>query len=173
LRNPDFIVQNAKAGDFLFLACDGIYEGDIFTRESVIAWIVEKFKEFPDPAVVCAKLLDEVLHRGSKDNMSAMIVLFEDGTEYHTEKTEYRPGPWHTGENDHKFQDAYASDARANGYDVPSAIRLSTEQKLAEEELARKKTEPAGTNSSSSDNSSNSNMSSEHPNQGTPSNTSS
>jgi len=30
---PDFRVETVKPGDFLFIACDGIYESDVFTRE--------------------------------------------------------------------------------------------------------------------------------------------
>jgi len=136
--NPDFIVETATNGDFLLLACDGIYEGDIFTRESVIQWVGDKLKEFQDPALVSAKLLDECLSRGSRDNMSAMIVLFEDGTSYVQEKNQYIPGPWYNGENDHKFQEAYTQDARAAGYDLTEALKLYRELKAKEDEEARK-----------------------------------
>jgi len=149
--NPDFITKVAKPGDFLFMACDGIYEGDVFSRESVIEWIVDKMKEISDPAVVCAKLLDEVLARGSRDNMSAMLIFFEDGRPYHQDNNQYVPGPWYNGDNDSKFQDAYASDARASGYDLPSALKLYRENKLKEEEEARLTTPSISTSSASSD----------------------
>lgn len=139
--NPDFRTETAKTGDFLFLACDGIYEGDVFTRESVIQWLVEKLKEIPDPALVCAKLLDEVLARGSRDNMSAMLIFFEDGTAYHQEINQYLPGQWYNGENDHKFQEAYTADARAAGYELKNALKLYEENKAKDEEEARKKAE--------------------------------
>jgi len=137
--NPDFITVNAAQGDFLLMACDGIYEGDIFTRESVIQWVVEKMKEFPnDSALVCAKLLDECLARGSRDNMSAMIIQFESGTAYHTDVNQYIPGPYFNGENDHKFQEAYLQDARSAGYTLPQALqlyeKLTREAKEKEEE---------------------------------------
>jgi len=149
--DPDFIEQSAKTGDFLLMACDGIYEGDIFTRESVIQWVAEKMKEFPtDPAMVCAKLLDECLMRGSRDNMSAMIILFENGTEYLQEKTQYIPGPWHNGENDHKFQDAYTADARAAGYELPEALKLYEDMKAKEEEARNKP--PAAANDANTNN---------------------
>jgi len=141
--NPDFVTVNAKPGDFLFMACDGIYEGDIFSRDSVIHWIVEKLKEIPDPALVCAKLLDEVLARGSRDNMSAMLIFFENGTQYHQDANQYVPGQWHNGENDHKFQEAYTEDARSAGYDLQSALKLYHENKIRDEEEARKKAEAA------------------------------
>lgn len=122
--NPDFITVTAEPGDFLFMACDGIYEGDVFTRESVIQWLVEKLKEVGDPAVACGKLLDECLARGSRDNMSAMIIQFENGTSYHKDENQYIPGPYYNGENDHKFQEAYLQDARTSGYTLPQALQL-------------------------------------------------
>jgi len=149
--NPDFIVNKCQTGDFLLMCCDGIYEGDIFTRESVIQWVADKMKEVNDPALVCAKLLDECLYRGSRDNMSAMMIFFEDGTSYHQDKNEYIPGPWYTGENDHKFQDAYTADARASGYELADALKLYSELKLKEEETNRAKsgTQNRASNSSS------------------------
>jgi len=148
--NPDFVEEIAKAGDFLFMACDGIYEGDIFTRESVIQWLSEKLEDLKDPAVVCAKLLDECLARGSRDNMSAMIILFENGIEYARDH-EYLPGPWHNGENDHKFQDAYTADARAAGYELQDALALYN--RLKEESRVK----PAGTEAPKTNNTVNNN----------------
>jgi len=150
--NPDFITVNATTGDFLLMACDGIYEGDIFTRESVIQWVVEKMKEINDPAMVCAKLLDECLARGSRDNMSAMIIQFENGTQYHNDVNQYIPGPYFNGENDHKFQEAYLQDARSAGFTLPQALQLyekmTREAKEKEEESkgvdAKPTTETAG-----------------------------
>jgi len=137
--NPEFIVELATGEDFLFLACDGVYEGDIFSRESVIAWIAEKLNETDDTAVVCAKLLDECLQRGSRDNMSAMIIQFKDGTSYHQDKHEYIPGPWFSEENDHKFQEAYIADAKTAGYELADALKMYKELEAKKLESAAKK----------------------------------
>jgi protein phosphatase 2C family protein 2/3 len=40
--NPDFINVDGGPNDFLFMACDGIYEADIFDRQGVIDWIAKK-----------------------------------------------------------------------------------------------------------------------------------
>jgi len=137
--NPEFIVEVASNDDFLFMACDGIYEGDIFSRDTVIAWISEKLNETDDTALICAKLLDECLQRGSRDNMSAMIIQFKDGTSYHQENHEYIPGPWFNEENDHKFQEAYIADAKAAGYELDAALRLYKENEAKKLEAASKK----------------------------------
>jgi len=121
---PDFIVEEATKDDFLFLACDGIYEGDVFSRESVIKWVADKLAETDDLAIICASVLDECLKRGSRDNMSAMIIQFVDGTSYHREDTEYLPGPWYAEEGDTKFQEAYIKDAKDSGYSLQDALKL-------------------------------------------------
>jgi len=112
---PDFITaDDVNENDFLLLACDGIYEGDIFTREGVIEWIAQKLKQTDDLAVIVADLLDECKDRGSRDNMSAMIIQFKDGTDYHSDD-EYVPGPYYLGSRHSKFQEAYRKFAEKSG----------------------------------------------------------
>jgi len=130
---PEIIINNATKDDFLFLACDGIYEGDIFTRESVIKYISDQLKHNDDLAVISASVLDECLRRGSRDNMSAMIIQFIDGTEY-SKPTEYIPGPFE--QNDSRFQEAYTKDALAAGYTLEQALQKRTQI----EELEKNKT---------------------------------
>jgi len=121
---PDFVIEDATKEDFLFLACDGIYEGDVFSRESVIKWVSDKLAETDDIALVCAQVLDECLKRGSRDNMSAMIIQFFDGTSYHRDDLNYVPGPWHAEEGDNKFQEAYIKDAKDAGFSLQDALNL-------------------------------------------------
>jgi serine/threonine protein phosphatase PrpC len=121
---PDWIEQEATPDDFLFMACDGIYESDIFSRESAVDWIAERLKHTNDLAMVCADLLEECLTRGSRDNMSAMIIQFKNGTDYHKDQIEYRPGPWFDEESDQKFQEAYIADAKCAGYTIDQAHQL-------------------------------------------------
>jgi serine/threonine protein phosphatase PrpC len=122
---PDFItINDGTTSDFLFMACDGIYEADIFDRQTVIEWIANKMLTTNDLAKICADLLDECLERGSHDNMSAMIIQFQDGTSYSKEGFEFIPGPWHESEQDKKFQTAYIADAKAAGFTIEKAHEL-------------------------------------------------
>jgi protein phosphatase len=115
---PDYcVLRDVTSKDFLFIACDGIYEGDIFTRESVVEWITNKMKETEDLAMIMADLLDECLLRGSRDNMSAMLIQFKDGRDYDKED-EYIPGPYFEGQKHGKFQDAYQQFAEKGGLTV-------------------------------------------------------
>jgi len=60
---PDYKVMDILEGDILLLACDGIYEGDHFTRESVVKWVSQKLEETDDLAQIMADLLDECLKK--------------------------------------------------------------------------------------------------------------
>lgn len=134
--DPDFDTQDANKDDFLFLACDGIFEGDIFTRESLIDFISDKLAETKqdfasaDLAKVCAQVLDECLKRGSRDNMSCMIVQFIDGSSFN-HKNEYIPGPYFLDDGDSKFRDAYQKDAEAAGYSLEEAQKLRKQHEQA------------------------------------------
>jgi len=128
---PDYVCQEVTHEDFLFIACDGIYEGDIFTRESVVEWISDKLKETNDIAQVMAELLDECVVRGSRDNMSAMLVQFKDGTDYE-KPDEYVPGQYHEGPRHQKFQEAYKMFAEKYNCSLEESIKKF-------EELERKK----------------------------------
>jgi len=120
---PEIIVNEATGDDYLFLACDGIYEGDYFSRDSAIKYISDQLKQTDDLAAISAALLDECLKKGSRDNMSAMIIQFTDGTSYGRDP-EYIPGPYYKEENDSKFREAYAKDAQAAGYTAEKALEL-------------------------------------------------
>lgn len=119
---PDIRFEIAHSNDFLFIACDGIYESDICTRESIMKFIENEMNHTDDLAKICANVLDECLSRGSRDNMTAMIVMFSDGTSYDRDN-EYIPGPYQ-GQPDKKFEEAYRLDAEAAGYTLEEALKL-------------------------------------------------
>jgi len=104
--DPEYKTIEVSGDDFLLIGCDGIYEGDIFSVESVIKYVSDKLENSNDLAQIAADLLDECLERGSKDNMSAMIIQFKDGKDYQ-KVDEFVPGPFHEGPRHHEFQEAY------------------------------------------------------------------
>jgi len=130
--DPEFKTIDVQIGDFLFIGCDGIYEGDIFNTESVVKFISDKLVQTQDLAQISADLLEECLRRGSKDNMSAMIVQFKDGKDYHGDD-EYVPGPFHEGPRHQEFQEAYQNFAQQYGN-----LSLQDSRKLYEEKYAMK-----------------------------------
>ena len=74
---PDIkIVKIDGTEQFVLLACDGIWDvqtnaqaGDFMKKA-----IVEKYKEDP-PEIVTEKILDHALDKGSRDNMTALVII--------------------------------------------------------------------------------------------------
>jgi len=120
---PDYNTVVVGSDEFLFIGCDGIYESDIFTFDSVVKWIYTKLEQTDDLAKICADLLDECLLRGSRDNMSAMIVQLKDGLSYNRED-EFIPGPYHEGPRHNEFQEAYKNFAEYAGYTTDEARNI-------------------------------------------------
>jgi len=125
--DPEYKTIEVTTDDFLLIGCDGIYEGDIFTVDSVIKYIYDKLEKTDDLAQIAAELLEECLERGSKDNMSAMIIQFKNGKDY-DRSDEFVPGPYHEGPRHHEFQEAYTNFAKHYGnMNVEEARKLYDE----------------------------------------------
>lgn len=112
---PDVRYFEAEVGDILLVCCDGIVEQ--MTNEDAAAFIYDEAKKSTaDPATICAGLLELSLSRGSKDNMSAMICVFEDGTD-NNHKDTFIPGPYTAHKSKRNFSQAYLDDAKSHGYE--------------------------------------------------------
>jgi serine/threonine protein phosphatase PrpC len=110
---PDVTVQTAEAGDALLLCCDGIVEQ--MTNEDAAAYVHAQMQQpsaAADPAVVMSGLLDYSLEKGSKDNMTAMLIMFTDGNGYEA-KQQYLPGPYYG--DSREFVEAFKADAKRHG----------------------------------------------------------
>ena len=64
--------------DFVLIFCDGVYEGD-FTNEQIAQFTAKQLEHTSDLAAVCASVCDEALHRGSRDNISCMLIKCHSG----------------------------------------------------------------------------------------------
>jgi len=124
---PEYKEEILSRGDFLLIACDGIYEGDIFTIESAHEWVDKKLKETDDLAEITAQLLDECLARGSRDNMSAVLIQFTDGSSYGKED-QFLPGPYHDNPRNTDHQEAYKLFAEGFGISVEESKKKYEER---------------------------------------------
>lgn len=92
---PDITRLTVQEGDYLIIACDGVFEGS-FSNEEVVQFV---FSQLPAPqgdlAVIAARVCDQAVRRGSKDNISCLIVQLKDGTEMVAKHGEngFVPGP--------------------------------------------------------------------------------
>ena len=57
------------------MACDGIW--DVSTSEAARDFVTTHLKAGLEPQQICERLLDHCLLHDSKDNMTAVLVLFE------------------------------------------------------------------------------------------------
>lgn len=69
-----------NSGDFCVLGCDGVFEGQ-FSNQEVVAFVAEELKRTTDLADIAGRVCEEAVARGSKDNISCMVVMFGSGDE--------------------------------------------------------------------------------------------
>ena len=129
IASPDVTHVECGKEDFVFLSCDGVYERN-FSNEEVITFVQTKLSQTNDLAAVASMVCDEAVARGSKDNISAMILQFADGTDYQnlTEKVETLPGPFHR--RSEEFQKAYV--AQLGGLALNEAVLRRYDHAVAE-----------------------------------------
>lgn len=75
---PDIVVQNRNPDldEFIVIACDGIF--DVQTNHECISMTAEIFQDGErDLGLVCEEILDMCLDKGSKDNMTALVIKFQ------------------------------------------------------------------------------------------------
>jgi len=77
---PDLdIIERSDDDEFLILACDGVW--DVMTNQEVIEYITSRLLIYSDLKKVCEELLETCLAKGSRDNMSVILVKFPHAPE--------------------------------------------------------------------------------------------
>ncbi|CAF4092983.1 unnamed protein product [Rotaria magnacalcarata] len=74
-----FYVRQAKQDEqpaFIVLACDGIW--DVMTNEELATYILGRMRVTDDLCEIANSILDMCLYKGSKDNMSLIIIAFKN-----------------------------------------------------------------------------------------------
>ncbi|KAL7877557.1 hypothetical protein AOLI_G00024960 [Acnodon oligacanthus] len=66
------IVRSEAEDEFVVLACDGIW--DVMSNEELCAFIRARLEVSDDLEKVCNEVVDTCLHKGSRDNMSVVLV---------------------------------------------------------------------------------------------------
>eukprot|EP00475_Leptophrys_vorax_P043922 TRINITY_DN8613_c0_g1_i2.p1 TRINITY_DN8613_c0_g1~~TRINITY_DN8613_c0_g1_i2.p1 ORF type:complete len:477 (+),score=114.93 TRINITY_DN8613_c0_g1_i2:87-1517(+) len=87
---PDIEQRFAHEGDFLLVACDGLFEK--LETVKIVEIIRDSLDEKMDPCDALVKVLDASQMAGSTDNMTAILTVFQDGTHYHREQPEFDVG---------------------------------------------------------------------------------
>jgi serine/threonine protein phosphatase PrpC len=73
---PEFFIKERlpEIDEFLVLACDGVW--DVMTNEDICDFISARMKISDDLETICNEVIDTCLNKGSRDNMSIIIIAF-------------------------------------------------------------------------------------------------
>ncbi|RWS30976.1 Protein phosphatase 1B-like protein [Leptotrombidium deliense] len=74
---PEITVQQreCETDEFLVLACDGVW--DVMSNDDLCDFIRYQLTLQSDLETICSSIIDTCLHKGSKDNMSVVLVVLE------------------------------------------------------------------------------------------------
>lgn len=70
-----FVEERANDDEFLVLACDGVW--DVMSNEELCDFVRNRMETTSDLDYICNLVIDTCLHKGSRDNMSVVIVAFD------------------------------------------------------------------------------------------------
>lgn len=70
-----FLEKRCSDEEFLVLACDGIW--DVMTNDDVCDFVRDRMKLTNSLESICNQVIDTCLNKGSRDNMSIVIVAFK------------------------------------------------------------------------------------------------
>jgi len=137
---PDYQSIELEEGDCLLLSCDGLTEQ--LENKDIYDELLDLQNKHPNDAdVVLNGLLQKALKSGSKDNMTAVLVEFRDGTEFRERDSSrvrtLRPGPLMDYIRSSQFFDAYIKNVKSMGLSDCHALREAgflRDLKIAEEE---------------------------------------
>ncbi|PAA51896.1 hypothetical protein BOX15_Mlig030480g1 [Macrostomum lignano] len=73
---PEIFSESRDDKDqFIVLACDGIW--DVMTNEELCSFVLDRARVRNSLSAVCDDVVDTCLHKGSRDNMSVIIIAFD------------------------------------------------------------------------------------------------
>lgn len=123
---PDVSHINMKfnaPGDFVVLCCDGVFESN-FSNEEVIEFVKEKMETVKDLAELSGLVCEEAVSRGSRDNISCMIVQFTDGADMAAKPAVVTvPGPFNAPRSN-AFVKMYKEMAIKGGMSIEEALEI-------------------------------------------------
>eukprot|EP00998_Keelungia_sp_KM082_P012334 NODE_865_length_1587_cov_52.655479_g854_i0.p1 GENE.NODE_865_length_1587_cov_52.655479_g854_i0~~NODE_865_length_1587_cov_52.655479_g854_i0.p1 ORF type:complete len:501 (+),score=87.75 NODE_865_length_1587_cov_52.655479_g854_i0:160-1503(+) len=125
IAQPEQRHETAEPGDFVLLCCDGVFESN-FTNEEVVEYVHQQLATTDDLGVICCRVCDQALERGSRDNVTCMLLRFEDGSKYGP-PMQFYPGPY-ASPNHSGFCNAYQAMAEMAGLNTAAAIEARFDQ---------------------------------------------
>merc|ERR1711934_1299071 len=73
---PEFYIKerDESRDEFLVLACDGVW--DVMSNEEICSFIGHRMRVHDNLETICNEVIDTCLYKGSRDNMSIIIIAF-------------------------------------------------------------------------------------------------
>merc|ERR1712020_580238 len=73
---PEFYMKKRESDkdEFLVLACDGVW--DVMTNEDICSFVAARMRVTDNLEQIANEVIDTCLHKGSRDNMSIIIIAF-------------------------------------------------------------------------------------------------
>lgn len=130
ISEPDVTVMECVAGEKIVVVCDGLLERA--SNEQLIEFVESSLNDKSDPAALACDMLEWSLGRGSKDNMTAMVILLEDGSDYNAED-EYIAGPIAHAETDRNFVETYVAYAKSHGVEPGKCLQMARLQDIKQQ----------------------------------------
>eukprot|EP01004_Peranema_trichophorum_P002302 NODE_1371_length_1986_cov_81.784219_g1161_i0.p1 GENE.NODE_1371_length_1986_cov_81.784219_g1161_i0~~NODE_1371_length_1986_cov_81.784219_g1161_i0.p1 ORF type:complete len:535 (+),score=91.62 NODE_1371_length_1986_cov_81.784219_g1161_i0:85-1689(+) len=112
---PDTNRMVVRRGDVVILACDGVFER--MTNAEVVGFVMQNRHQLKE--LTAAGLCQEALRRGSTDNITAMVLEFEPGTNF---SPSICVGPYL--KSNHNAKQAIKEMARMVGVGVPTILEI-------------------------------------------------
>jgi len=121
----DIQTIDCVAGEKILIMCDGLVEK--LSNEQVVQFVESELSKQTRPYaphLIMQQLIDYSLEKGSKDNMSCILVILENGEDYNADD-QYIPGSIKDGEEDRKFVETYLAYAKRHGIDSGKCLQLA------------------------------------------------
>jgi protein phosphatase len=134
--DPELARFECDEADFLLLVCDGVSECS-FPACEVVSFVAHRLSAGVDAGTVARLACLEAIRRGSRDNVTCMIVLLT-GSDATEKRVEFVPGPI-THIHRKGFQSAYQEMAHRAGLSLAQAAALRFE--VVQQELRESPTD--------------------------------
>jgi len=121
---PDISRVVCRAGDRAVVCSDGLLEG--VSNEEALAYVHAREREGWPLGEIAAGLCETAVRRGSRDNVTCVVIAFDPAAPVAAPTTEFVPGPFTTPHDD-AFQAAYRTAAGRSGFSLDQALRLRKE----------------------------------------------
>jgi len=142
---PEISISYVGNDDYLFICCDGVLEPRFVNNgHGIFNFLNEKLKSSGDTAQILSDLIRELLSSGARDNMTALLIEFKDGTDYNG-GVEFIAGEYYEEYGNLSYVNAFKSNCELNGKTIEEVRALWFSRK---EQQERKKEESDSTKKS-------------------------